>query len=328
MRRDKPTATRPIRSCETPRMSPPPNPGRHAPPAGGAPVPSRRRLGTSPARRRTTVTAHGRSQPPSPRRRPKPLHDVQDAPGRRPRRAFADAGPARRTRGQAEPGAKPMLPSPQDRGPAKTRRPTGRRRQARRGQAAPRPETEPRWSRPPARPAVRAGGWWSRTESNRRPPACKAGALPTELRPLKPAAKPVRAATGPGRQPPGVVGLGRLELPTSRLSGVRSNRLSYRPPAVDTAVADAMRPATPRKAGAGWPRQPRQGRRGRRRRPGIGPASGRIARRPSPDVFGFVFCLRAEGIGRRWLSDPSRVLPGHSGTAEAAPRSAAWPRLA
>ena len=27
-----------------------------------------------------------------------------------------------------------------------------------------------------------------------------------------------------------LVGLGRLELPTSRLSGVRSNRLSYRPP--------------------------------------------------------------------------------------------------
>ena len=25
--------------------------------------------------------------------------------------------------------------------------------------------------------------WWSRSESNRRPPACKAGALPTELRP-------------------------------------------------------------------------------------------------------------------------------------------------
>ena len=32
--------------------------------------------------------------------------------------------------------------------------------------------------------------WWSRTGSNRRPPACKAGALPTELRPL------------PGRRPP------------------------------------------------------------------------------------------------------------------------------
>jgi hypothetical protein len=26
-------------------------------------------------------------------------------------------------------------------------------------------------------------GWWSQTESNRRPPACKAGALPTELWP-------------------------------------------------------------------------------------------------------------------------------------------------
>jgi hypothetical protein len=25
--------------------------------------------------------------------------------------------------------------------------------------------------------------WWSQTESNRRPPACKAGALPTELWP-------------------------------------------------------------------------------------------------------------------------------------------------
>ena len=29
---------------------------------------------------------------------------------------------------------------------------------------------------------------------------------------------------------PEMVGLGRLELPTSRLSGVRSNHLSYRPP--------------------------------------------------------------------------------------------------
>ncbi len=25
--------------------------------------------------------------------------------------------------------------------------------------------------------------WWSRSDSNRRPPACKAGALPTKLRP-------------------------------------------------------------------------------------------------------------------------------------------------
>ena len=31
------------------------------------------------------------------------------------------------------------------------------------------------------------------------------------------------------KERPKMVGLGRLELPTSRLSGVRSNRLSYRP---------------------------------------------------------------------------------------------------
>ena len=34
------------------------------------------------------------------------------------------------------------------------------------------------------RPAsTKPGRWWSRTGSNRRPPACKAGALPAELRP-------------------------------------------------------------------------------------------------------------------------------------------------
>src|SRR5690606_22886968 len=57
--------------------------------------------------------------------------------------------------------------------------------------------------------------WWSRTGSNRRPPACKAGALPAELRPL------LDEGT--------MVGLDRLELSTSPLSGVRSNHLSYRP---------------------------------------------------------------------------------------------------
>ena len=31
----------------------------------------------------------------------------------------------------------------------------------------------------------RSFSWWSQTESNRRPPACKAGALPTELWPLQ-----------------------------------------------------------------------------------------------------------------------------------------------
>ena len=33
-------------------------------------------------------------------------------------------------------------------------------------------------------PAILSHRWWSRTGSNRRPPACKAGALPAELRPL------------------------------------------------------------------------------------------------------------------------------------------------
>ena len=59
--------------------------------------------------------------------------------------------------------------------------------------------------------------WWRLPGSNRRPPACKAGALPAEL---SPRASPTRRA---------VVGRGGLEPPTSRLSGVRSNHLSYRP---------------------------------------------------------------------------------------------------
>ena len=61
--------------------------------------------------------------------------------------------------------------------------------------------------------------WWSQTGSNRRPPACKAGALPTELWPR---------SYGTEAEA-GMVGLGRFELPTSRLSSARSNQLSYRP---------------------------------------------------------------------------------------------------
>ena len=55
--------------------------------------------------------------------------------------------------------------------------------------------------------------WWRRRGSNSRPPACKAGALPAELRP----------------RVKHLVGSRGLEPPTSRLSGVRSNRLSYEP---------------------------------------------------------------------------------------------------
>jgi hypothetical protein len=61
--------------------------------------------------------------------------------------------------------------------------------------------------------------WWSQTGSNRRPHACKARALPTELWP--------RLKTR--RRPRAVVGLGGLEPPTSRLSSARSNQLSYKP---------------------------------------------------------------------------------------------------
>ena len=82
--------------------------------------------------------------------------------------------------------------------------------------------------------------WWSQTGSNRRPPACKAGALPAELWP------PQEGKTGDGRQtgrvsllsvarilPSELVGLDRLERSTSPLSGVRSNHLSYRPESLD-----------------------------------------------------------------------------------------------
>ena len=64
--------------------------------------------------------------------------------------------------------------------------------------------------------------WWSQTGSNRRPQACKASALPTELWP-----RWQRRSLQTWRI--SMVGLGRVELPTSRLSGVRSNHLSYRP---------------------------------------------------------------------------------------------------
>jgi len=77
--------------------------------------------------------------------------------------------------------------------------------------------------------------WWSQTGSNRRPQACKASALPTELWPRKPAASNSQLSAhirrSRDRSTGGVemVGLGRLELPTSRLSSARSNQLSYRP---------------------------------------------------------------------------------------------------
>jgi hypothetical protein len=63
------------------------------------------------------------------------------------------------------------------------------------------------------------GIWWRWPGSTRRPPACKAGALPTELHPRlfipRPALK--------------MVGQTGVEPVTSPLSGARSNHLSYWP---------------------------------------------------------------------------------------------------
>ena len=95
-----------------------------------------------------------------------------------------------------------------------------------------------------------AAVWWSQTGSNRRPPACKAGALPTELWPLasqcllsgllacraaahdswhSPPFATLGAAAFASLPRAKLVGLGRFELPTSRLSSARSNQLSYKP---------------------------------------------------------------------------------------------------
>ena len=89
--------------------------------------------------------------------------------------------------------------------------------------------------------------WWSLTGSNRRHPACKAGALPAELRPQSRCSQGRKASRKADRPPrpmarakatdvaarrlsaTRMVGLGRLERPTSRLSSARSNQLSYKP---------------------------------------------------------------------------------------------------
>ena len=122
--------------------------------------------------------------------------------------------------------------------------------------------------------------WWSVSGSNRRPPACKAGALPAELTPLAvvlPACggRTLRAApcavgvslhpsgTGPtgqgparsvrrrSRRPGIMVGRDGLEPSTSRLSGVCSNHLSYRPAGRPGQRPDAAFPWKDARRGAG-----------------------------------------------------------------------------
>ena len=74
--------------------------------------------------------------------------------------------------------------------------------------------------------------WWSQPGSNRRPQACKASALPTELWPLTECLNSGVLPLRPFRELRGAAVVGRegVEPSTSRLSGVRSNHLSYRPP--------------------------------------------------------------------------------------------------
>jgi hypothetical protein len=73
--------------------------------------------------------------------------------------------------------------------------------------------------------------WWSQTGSNRRHRACKARALPAELWPQlgRDRVRSIGTPTSSLRMQARLVGLGRFELPTSRLSSARSNQLSYRP---------------------------------------------------------------------------------------------------
>ena len=140
----------------------------------------------------------------------------------------------------------------------------------------------PNQCRFPARRTIRRRIWWSRSESNRRPPACKAGALPTELRPRR--VRSTRAMVGPGR----------FELPTSRLSGVRSNQLSY----------------GPRKTPTGGCRQADAGRQSRRRRQTRGPA----ASQPAPRRESF-----ADGARKGWPAKPGNGGKGYGDGGPPAP---------
>ena len=79
-----------------------------------------------------------------------------------------------------------------------------------------------RWTTRPTCDQVRPWKcWWRMSGSNRRPPACKAGALPAELIPH------VRR----------VVGLVGFEPTTPALSRRCSNQLSYRPTSISSRAA-------------------------------------------------------------------------------------------
>ena len=71
-------------------------------------------------------------------------------------------------------------------------------------------------------------------------PACKAGALPTELHPHGCGSSLFKAIPIFYLMDICPVGLSGLEPPTSRLSGVRSNRLSYKPGCNPAATCSPM----------------------------------------------------------------------------------------
>ena len=90
------------------------------------------------------------------------------------------------------------------------------------------PSLEEPGSNAASQPQSTGDAWWSRTGSNRRPPACKAGALPIELRPHpdRPSGTPPDLGLAPI---PEVVGLDGFEPSTPALSRRCSNQLSYKP---------------------------------------------------------------------------------------------------
>ena len=107
---------------------------------------------------------------------------------------------------------------------------------------------------------------WRRPGSNRQPPACKAGALPVELRPpravMSSGWRPDRGRRSPERTAspqPAPVGTRGFEPRTSALSELRSNQLSYAP--ILTGAAILAHPPVPVQPSgsvgisAGWPRQ-------------------------------------------------------------------------
>ena len=77
---------------------------------------------------------------------------------------------------------------------------------------------------------------WRLRDSNSRPPACKAGALPTELNPRLYCYSfvPLLLCIS--------MGSSGLEPPTSRLSGARSNHLSYEPKLVEMRRLELLTP--------------------------------------------------------------------------------------